>query len=88
MEAARLDALLVAVWPAAVRGEAWAWDRALRLVVTRMRLLGLTEKAPLVNIEVGTRAESPALQAARRTLPPLHDVIEGVRVSTPGVNGQ
>ncbi len=41
MEGARLDSLLSAVWPKAMRGDLAAVDRAMRLSESRRRLLGL-----------------------------------------------
>jgi hypothetical protein len=41
LEVQRLDALLVAVWPKAVKGDVAAVDRALRIAERRARLLGL-----------------------------------------------
>ena len=43
LEVQRLDALLVAVWPAAAKGDLGAVDRALRIAERRAKLLGLDE---------------------------------------------
>lgn len=41
VEVARLDRLLVAVWPMAIKGNLGAVDRALRIAERRAKLLGL-----------------------------------------------
>ena len=41
LDAERLDRLLLAVWKPALDGDGKAWDRALRLLDQRARLLGL-----------------------------------------------
>jgi hypothetical protein len=64
LEVARLDALHVAVWPAALAGDLPAVDRALRITEQRARLLGLN--AP---VRVETRSAAVAdLDAALREL--------------------
>jgi hypothetical protein len=83
LEAARLDALLAVVWEGAMRGEAWAWDRAMRVVVARARLLGLAPSAPLLSIALDSRPESPALRAARASLPPLTEVLRQAAEPSP-----
>ncbi len=50
MEAARLDSLLMAVWPAAVKGDHQAIDRALKIMDRRARLLGLDLHKPMIEI--------------------------------------
>ena len=45
LEAARLDQLMVGIWPRAIRGDEKALDRVLKIIELRCRLLGL-ELAP------------------------------------------
>jgi len=41
LELARLDQLLVAMWPKAMQGSGWAVERCLSIMERRARLLGL-----------------------------------------------
>lgn len=50
MEASRLDSLLMAVWPAAIKGDMQAMDRVLKIMDRRARLLGLDMQKPLIEI--------------------------------------
>lgn len=47
LEEQRLDALLLAIWPQATKGNQGAIDRALRIMERRARLLGLDKPAKL-----------------------------------------
>jgi hypothetical protein len=63
LELARLDSLLLAVWPAAQKGDLDAWDRALAAITVRARLQGIGSKA-------GGKASAPSVvvQIVERTL--------------------
>lgn len=63
LEVARLDALLLALWPQATRGDLGAIDRVLRLMERRAKLLGL-DAPTQVNVTQAARQEVDRLVEA------------------------
>lgn len=84
-ELSRIDSLLSAVWEPALDGDLGAWDRALRAIEARCRVLGLACAAPLVEINLNALAGHPehrrqpdnpaVLTAALAGMPPLSEVV-------------
>jgi hypothetical protein len=63
MEVARLDQMLLGLWPKAIKGDTWAVDRVLKIMERRAALLGLD--APVKrelsgSVELRTYAERVA----------------------------
>lgn len=55
LEAQRLDALQVALWDKAMAGDVHAARAAIRIIISRCRLLGLDREGLLVSAEAGPR---------------------------------
>ena len=77
LELIRLDALLEAVWPAAMKDNNGAVERALRIIHQRARLLGLDKQGP-----EPTKTEVPSIQIRTiiavlpQELPTVHTTVE------------
>jgi hypothetical protein len=76
LEVERLDALLAAVWPKAVKGDLAAVDRVLSILARRARLLGLDAERPAapsvalqnVNVSVGSMTDDERAEAVAAIL--------------------
>jgi hypothetical protein len=60
LDTQRLERLLFAVWPQAIRGDLGAIDRALRILSQRARLLGLEQ--PMITINQDNRTQQVTFQ--------------------------